>query len=168
MRASHDSALEPTCSMLTCGLTTRRSRRAHSPCRFSGSIFPEAAARRVYTATVSQDAGRLAVTLSDADFIVTGGFGNRFFALMDPSDTMTARISDADNYYYYSGHFDIVERVGGTPLMVQGSVTAKGTPQAISGTLRGSIMTSSRPSAPFLPAMAQCFSDTHGFEMVRR
>lgn len=138
------------------------------PCRFPGSIFPEAATRRVYTANVSQDAGRLTVTLSDADFIVTNGVGNRFFALMDPSDTMTARISDASNYYYYTGRFDIVERVSGMALMVQGTVTAKGTPQAISGTLKGEILTSARPTAPFLPASAACYSDTHGFEMVRR
>jgi len=136
-------------------------------CRRSGTL-PDAAKRRVYTANVSQDAGRLTVMLTDADFIVTNGFGNRFFALMDPLDTMTAKIGDADDYYYYTGHFDIVERLSDTALMVQGTVTARGTPQSISGTLKGSIMTSIRATAPFLPSAASCYSDTHSFEMVRR
>ncbi|HXG72560.1 MAG TPA: carboxypeptidase-like regulatory domain-containing protein [Gemmatimonadaceae bacterium] len=139
----------------------------NEPCRSKSGILPEEAKRRVYTANVTQDAGRLTVLLTDADFIVTNGFGNRFFALMDPLDTMTATIGNASDYYYYTGHFDIVERLSATTLMVQGTVTAKGTPQGISGTLNGAFLTSNRPTAPFLPSAASCYS-THGFEMVRR
>ncbi|HXG72559.1 MAG TPA: hypothetical protein VNJ04_18300 [Gemmatimonadaceae bacterium] len=142
----------------------------NEPCRFTFGTLPDAAKRRVYTATVSQDAGRLTVLLTDADFIVTNGLGNRFFALVDPLDRVTAQIGNAeeDFYFGYFGRFDIVERLSPTALTVQGAVTARGTPQSISGTLQGSIATSKRPTAPFLPSAATCNSDTHGFEMVRR
>jgi hypothetical protein len=140
---------------------------AASPCPFA---FPDAAKSRVYTANVAQDGGRLTVTLSDADFIVTNGNGNRFFGFVDLTDTITFPIGAAFDfyYYYYSGHFDIVERFSATALMVNGTVTARGTPQLISGTLLGAILISSRASAPFLPYSSRCHSNTHGFEMVRR
>lgn len=142
-----------------------------SPCGFTSGPFPDAAKSRVYTANVAQDGGRLTVTLSDADFIVTNGNGNRFFGFVDLTDTITFPIGatfDFYYYYYYSGHFDIVERFSATALMVNGTVTARGTPALISGTLRGSILISRSASAPFLPYSSRCPSNTHGFEMVRR
>lgn len=130
--------------------------------------LPDAAQRRTYTANVAQDEGRLTVTLTDADFIVSNGYGNRFVGFIDPTDTLTFPIGDAYYYYYYSGHFDIVEPFGATALMVNGIVTARGTSQLISGTLVGAILISTRATAPFVPYSAWCHSSAHGFEMVRR
>jgi hypothetical protein len=139
---------------------------AASPCRSTSGTFPEEAKRRVYTANVEQDAARLTVTLSDADFIVTNGYGNRFSGFTDPTGTMTFPIGE-----FWGGEpirFDIVERFSGGALLVSGTVSASGTPQRIAGTLNGSILISNRTSAPFEPFNASCESETHGFEMVRR
>ena len=139
---------------------------AASPCRSTWGTFPEEAKRRVYTANVEQDAGRLTVTLSDADFIVTNGYGNRFSGFTDPTGTMTFPIGD-----FWGGEivrFHIVERFSGGALLVGGTVTASGTPQRIAGTLGGSILTSNSTSDPFHPYLSSCESETHGFEMVRR
>jgi len=140
---------------------------AASPCHLWGT-FPEEAKRRVYTANVEQDGGRLTVTLSDADFIVTNGYGNRFFGFIDPTGTMTSEIGDL-----WGGEiirFHIAERFSGGALGIGGIVTASGTPQRIAGTLAGGILTSDRTSAPFedFYASASCSSETHGFAMVRR
>ena len=143
---------------------------AASPCRFTSGTFPDDAKRRIYTATIAQDVGRLTVTLTDADFIVTNGHGNRFVGLVDPSDRMSFQIGDAYSYYYYyySGNFDIVERFSGTALLVSGIVGARGTPGRISGTLAGSILIARTASPPFLSFSSTCHADAHGFEMVRR
>jgi hypothetical protein len=130
--------------------------------------LPEELKRRDYTANVAQDGARLTFTLSDADFIVTGGFGNRFVGFIDGTDTITAKIGDAGFYYYYYGHFDIVERFGTGAFMARGSLSARGTPQYFSGDWGGVMMTSARSIAPFLPENTLCSSGTHGFVMVRR
>ena len=139
---------------------------AASPCRFTSGAFPEEAKRRVYTAKVEQDGGRLTVTLSDADFIVTNGYGNRFSGFTDPTGTMTFPIGDVWGYEVV--RFHIVERFSVGALLVGGTVTASGTPQRIAGTLDGSILTSNRTSDPFDSSLSECESATHGFEMVRR
>ncbi len=141
---------------------------AASPCGSTSGTFPEEAKRRVYTANVEQDGGRLTVTLSDADFIVTNGEGNGFSGFTDPTGTMTFPIGE---FWFFGDEpipigFDIVERLSGGALMVAGTVTASGSPQRIAGTLAGSIATSNRTSAPFEPFNASCL--TYGFEMVRR
>jgi hypothetical protein len=139
---------------------------AASPCRSTSGPFPEEAKRRVYTASVEQDVGLLTVTLSDADFIVTNGSGNRFSGFTDPTGTMTFPIGEI-----WGGElirFDIVERFSGGALLVSGTVSASGTPQRIAGTLNGSILISNSTSAPFDPYLSYCGSETHGFEMVRR
>jgi hypothetical protein len=142
---------------------------AASPCSFASGSLPDAAKSRVYTANVAQDAGRLTVTLTDADFIVTNGFGNRFFGFVDATDVMTFPISDVYYYYsYYAGHFDIVEQFSSTALLITGTVSARGTPAGISGTLIGSILIASRSTPPFLSFGSRCYATAHGFEMVRR
>ncbi len=137
---------------------------AASPCPFTWGTFPEEAKRRVYTANVAQDGGRLTVTLSDADFIMTNGYGNRFSGFTDPTGTMTFQIGEfwGDELI----RFDIVERFSGGALLVAGTVTASGTSQRIAGTLDGPILTSN-PSA-LDRYLSSCESKTHGFEMVRR
>jgi hypothetical protein len=141
---------------------------AASPCSFASGSFPDAAKSRVYTANVAQDAGRLTVTLTDADFIVTNGFGNRFSGFVDATDAMTFAIGDAYYYYYYSGHFDIVERFSNTALVISGTVSARGTPGLISGTLNGSFLIASRATPPFVSFGSRCYATAHSFEMVRR
>lgn len=140
---------------------------AAASCRVTTGPFPDAARRRVYTANVKQDVARLTVTLTDADFILTNGNGNRFFGFIDPTDTMTFTLSNGEYYYDFS-QFDVVERYSDTALMVTGRLTARGTPQLISGTLAGWILISIRTGAPFIGFSSQCESNTHGFEMVRR
>ena len=135
-------------------------------CNFTWGTFPEGAKRRVYTANVEQDGGRLTVTLSNADFIVTNGYGDHFSGFTDPSGTMTFPIGDYWGYEIV--RFHIVERFSGGAMLVGGTVTASGTPQRIAGTLNGSILTSNRTSETFEPFNASCYSETHGFEMVRR
>jgi hypothetical protein len=141
---------------------------AASPCRSTSGTFPDEATRRVYTANVTQDVGRLTVTLSDADFIVTNGQGNRFVGLLDVTDAITFAIGDAYYFYYYDEHFQIVERFRDGALIVVGTVAAKGGPGLITGTLAGAIGTSRRTTPPFGPFSGSCFAPTHRFEMVRR
>lgn len=144
---------------------------AGEPCRSSSPYgFPDEAKRRVYTANVSQDGGRLTVTLTGADFIVTDGYGNRFFGFVDASDALTFPIGVAfDFYYYYDGHLDIVERFRSTALSINGTVTARGAPSRISGTLNGSILIFDRSAPPFQAVFsARCRATAHDFEMVRR
>lgn len=131
-------------------------------------LMPEEARRRVYTATVVQDGGALGVTLSDADLIVTNGFGNRFSGFVDPDGTITFALGQVYFYYGYIGNFDIVERLVDSAFVATGDVFASGLPQRVSGTLSGSTMVTSRATAPFLPAIGECKSTRHGFEMVRR
>ena len=144
---------------------------AGEPCRSSSPYgFPDEAKRRVYTANVSQDGGRLTVTLTGADFIVTNGYGDRFFGFVDASDALTFPIGVAfDFYYYYDGHLDIVERFRSTALSINGTVTARGAPSRISGTLNGSILIFDRSAPPFQAVFSsRCRATAHDFEMVRR
>ena len=128
--------------------------------------LPDDAKRRVYTANVTQDAGRLTVTLTDADFIVSHGSGNRFSGFVDLSDGLTFSIGEVD--FNDLSRWDIVERLRDTTLVVHGIVTARGTPQAISGTLKGSILVLSTSAVGTSRLENECFSPTHAFEMVRR
>jgi hypothetical protein len=139
-------------------------------CRSGKGTFPDEARRRVYTANVTQEGGRLTVRLSDADFIVTNGRGNSFVGFVDTTDVITFSLSDPDFYYYYFySDYDIAERFDAGALLVGGIASARGTATAISGTLRGSIQIASRPTPPFQsPFVSACHSDKHGFEMVRR
>ncbi len=141
---------------------------AASRCWGSSGAFPEAAKRREYTARVAQDAARLTVTLSDANFIMMGDRGNSFVGSVDISDSIKFTISDTDFYYYYFGSPDIAERFDDTTLIVSGTVSARGTPALVSGPLNGYLLISSRSSFPFYPFSSSCISDAHGFVMKRR
>jgi len=134
-------------------------------CLFSKGVLPEDAKRRVYTATVTQDGGRATVTLTDADFIVTSGRGNRFFGFIEPNDSTTFTLGGD---YYYQLEYDVVERFGATALLINGQVSATGSPERLSGTLNGSIEIATRATPPFTSINHSCYARTHGFEMVRR
>ena len=134
------------------------------------SEFPEAASRRVYTATVTQEGGRLAVTLSDADLVVVNGRGNGFVGYVSPSGQVTFLISDVglDFYgYYISGGYDIAERVSGVTILFYGIATLTGAPSRLSGGFKGWLALPYRETPPYQPIRAFCGPE-HQFEMVRR
>ena len=134
------------------------------------SRFPPEARRRVYTATVAQEGARLAVTLSDADFILFNGRGNGFVGHVDPTGQIALVISDAqwDFYGYYNlGGFDIVERVSGQAIVFLGIATVTGTPARLSGAFKGWLARPYSEVPPFYGFQAFCGPE-HQFEMVRR
>jgi hypothetical protein len=141
---------------------------AASPCRFTTGIFPDSARRRTYAAAVAQDGPGIRVTLGDADFIVANGRGNGFSGFIDPTDAITFLIGDNYYYYYYSGVYDIVERFETTALIISGSVSSRGSPGSISGTMTGNIMVTRTATPPFFLFSGRCYSDSHRFEMTRR
>ena len=132
------------------------------------TALPDEATRRIYAANVTQDGGRLTVTLTGSDFIVTGGYGNRFFGFVDPSDMLTFPIGDPYYFHYYDEHYQIVERFRDGALIVVGNVAARGARGLITGTLAGAIATARRVSPPYGTYSGSCFAPTHRFEMVRR
>jgi hypothetical protein len=140
---------------------------AASKCMGSSVAIPDEASRRIYTATVRQDGGRLTVTLTGSDFIVTDGYGNRFFGFVDPADMITFPIGDPYYFHYYDEHYQIVERFRDGALIVVGNVAARGARGVITGTLAGAIATARRVSPPYGTYSASCFAPTHRFEMVR-
>jgi len=139
-----------------------------SPCITYSGTLPDQATRRVYTANVTQDGARLTVALTDADFIVSNGNGNRFSGFVDSTDTITFPIGNPYYFAYYDERYQIVERFMGGSLIVVGNVTARGGRGLITGTLAGSILTSTRTSPLFSPYSGSCYAKTHRFEMVRR
>ena len=139
-----------------------------SPCITYSGTLPDQATRRVYTANVTQDGARLTVALTDADFIVSNGNGNRFSGFVDSTDTITFPIGNPYYFAYYDEGYQIVERFMGGSLIVVGNVTARGGRGLITGTLAGAILTSTRTSPLFSPYSGSCYAKTHRFEMVRR
>jgi hypothetical protein len=131
------------------------------PC--PGKTLPQT---RSYDAAVTQDGPRLTVTLSGADFIVTGGRGNAFSGFIDPGNRVTFAIGE-QNYYYYYGPYDLVERIDAvSALIISGSVTAGLSSTGISGTMRGQFLLGT--AEPFPRIQAYCYGTAHRFEMVRR
>jgi hypothetical protein len=127
---------------------------------------------RSYEATVAQDGPRLTVTLSGADFIVTGGRGNSFTGVLDGSNRVTFTIGDPLYYYQYYdfGHYDLVERISNTSsLLISGKVTAGLSSRGMSGTLNGAFMVTQAAVPPASTRIqAYCYGTAHRFEMVRR
>ena len=127
---------------------------------------------RSYDATVAQDGPRLTVTLSGADFIVTGGRGNSFTGVLDGGNRVTFAIGDPIYYYqYYNfGHYDLVERISNTSsLLISGKVTAGLSSRGMSGTLNGAFMVTQAAVPPATTRIqAHCYGTAHRFEMVRR
>jgi hypothetical protein len=130
---------------------------------------PDSAQNRSYAANVQQNGPQLTVRLSGADFIVTGGHGDHFSGFASADGNVTFAIGDAYTYYYYSGHFDVVERLNPTSaLLVSGNVNATSSPTLISGTLNGSISLTQGTTAPFTRFSGQCYSPDHRFELRRQ
>jgi hypothetical protein len=131
--------------------------------------LPDSTQSRSYVATVQQNGPQLTVRLSDADFIVTNGYGDHFSGFVSADGKVTFTIGDAYYYYYYYGHFDVVERLNPTSaLLVKGIVNATSSSTVISGTLNGSILLTQGTTPPFMRYAATCYSRDHRFEMRRR
>jgi hypothetical protein len=125
--------------------------------------------RRVYKANVAQQGPRVVVTLTDADFIVENGRGNRFTGVVDPLDTVRFEIGiDTDGYVFIDG-VDLVERVDSTTaFLVFGTVNARPAPSGIVGTLSGSFSTAP-PGQPYSwSSVTSCYSTGHVFTMRRQ
>lgn len=139
-------------------------------CRSGNATFPDEARRRVYTATVSQDGGRLTVKLSDANLLLANGRGDQFTGFVDVGGGIRFKISDDIYYYYYyyAGTYDIIERMTDQTLVVIGTVTAQGSPSRITGVLDGALNLGRNPAPPLSSFTQICYSPTHGFEMQRR
>ena len=77
-----------------------------APC-LGRQALPAGATSRSYTARLTQQGVRLDVTLSDADFIISGTRGNRFAGFVEPSGAVTFDIvGDLDvtnDPYFFSG-----------------------------------------------------------------
>jgi hypothetical protein len=166
--STHDFSMDPERPRQDYRGTYALTITAASECRSSSGLLPDEARRRVYTANVAQDGGRLTVALTGADFIVTNGNGNRFFGFLDSTDTITFPIGDPYYFAYYDEHYQIVERFQGGALIVVGNVTARGERGLIAGMMAGAILTSTRTSPLFHPYTGSCYAQTHRFEMVRR
>jgi hypothetical protein len=128
--------------------------------------FPDEARRRVYTAHMRQDRGTLRVTLADADFILTSGFGNAFSGQAVRGGVIfELRRFNFYYYYYVPREYQVVERLTPTSaLVVHGLGEGGGPPSHLRGRL-GAIAITNRVTAPHDPFVASCNAE---FEMVRR
>lgn len=125
------------------------------------SGFPSDAARRTYTAELSQQAEGIMVTLHDRDFlphtdVANQTRGDRFWGYAAP-DGRSAWFIIGDDFYYPSpGAYGIAERFGDTALLIEASGTGRGTTDRIEGTLAGSIYIGGSTTPPFEPIRAEC------------
>ena len=138
-----------------------------------GGRLPAEALRRTYSATVTQNGSRLHVTLSGADFILSGGKGNSFDGSIDGDRVVFSLQSGWFYYYYYgyfpSGQFDISERLTSTTaLRVAGTVSASRSGSGITGFLDGFIAISPPVITPYSSSITACHSQRHRFEMRKQ
>ena len=136
----------------------------------SGGVLPVAARTRTYTATIAQSDTRLDVVLSGAEFIITGGRGDRFSGFIDTEDNVRFVIGEDDAsfyYYYYSTAWDVVERFRDREaLILHGSVSASAAADRITGSLSGAINLAIGNAPPF-GFMVRC-RGSHRFSLLRR
>jgi hypothetical protein len=134
-------------------------------CRAS---YPEETFSRTYTAVAVQSGPALTVTLAGATFAVDrNGKGNRFGGRVEPSQVVF-QLSFYD--YYYGGYADLVEEISSTLYyIVSGTATiANATPNRLSGSLNGSIMTISADPRPRPnPPGRSCTATDHQFVLSR-
>ena len=137
---------------------------AVAPC-FGGEL-PSEARRRVYTAQVLQRGSSLRVTLADADFIITRGYGNSFQGTT-ALGTFNFDLRKYDWYYYRDAapEFQVVERLSGNLAVVLfGTAEASGSTSRLNGRIQWMGATS-RMTSPHEPMIGSCRAE---FEMVRR
>ena len=105
----------------------------------SCTILPAELQTRTYTARIDQDAARLLITLSDAQFVNDPRLGLRnTFTGKVFGDSVTFDIGSTSYYYFYYYGAVVQEMLpSGRTLSIWGTVTAAVTRQSISGTLAG-------------------------------
>ena len=124
--------------------------------------LPDEYKHRTYTAVITQDGPRLAVTLSGADFVNWNGRGNGFKGRIQPDGVRFQILAD---YYYYSG-FDVLERLPSTQaLVIFGDVTATASPSGIAGTLSGEFVIYTDTAPPKYKGGGGCYG-TSQFTMT--
>ena len=160
----HSLGLTPNRPLVDLRGTYTLTISTQSACPLAPGLFPDAARRRWYTANVTQDGGHLVVLLTGADFIVHKGSGNNFHGRV--ASTGEAVFYITPDYYSDTDGLPIAERFGDTVLLVRGEVSAKATPELISGTGAGEILIAQGASPPFESYSSRC--PIAQFEMVRR
>jgi hypothetical protein len=144
-------------------------------CREGMGTLPDAARKRTYTASVSQDYRSLRVALTEADFILANGRGNSFVGHVEANERIIFFIGTVMvNVDYYGGSTrhcescDLVERLTpGTALAIGGSVAATETASGISGILFGSFWLAEGTTPPLTQFTSHC-TGVHDFIMQRR
>ena len=132
--------------------------------------FPNELRSRTYVATVTQSAQALNVTLSGAEFVVSGDRGNDFSGSIDPLETVVFNIGDSYYYYYFSQNsFDVIERLDdSSSFTFAGFVVATVRGSEIAGTLSGSFIVLRGTRPPFTALTSTCHSNSHTFVMRPR
>jgi hypothetical protein len=95
--------------------------------------------RREFAAAVTQVGAEVTVRLTDPDFLVREGRGDRFVGRADSSG-VTFRLEDAYYYYYYSINIypNVLERLSDSSyFVVIGDGQAQGSAGELSGTMTG-------------------------------
>ena len=144
--------------------------RADPDCFRVQGVLPLAARRREYTADVAQEGRRVTVTLTGAEFWMTGAQGNSFGGMVDSSNTLTLTITESSSEYddlWYYGSPDVAEMVDSMTLIVIGSVSLDG-PPPLHGKLNAVLLVSHRVSYPFGPPYSAICIGRHDFAMARR
>ena len=144
--------------------------RADPDCYQVQGVLSPAAKRREYTADVAQDGRRVTVTLSGADFWMTGAHGNSFVGLIDSFDAIAFTITEPSSDFYgpwYYGAPDVAERFDDITLVISGTVSVQG-PPPLSGKLDAALLVSHRASYPFGPPYSAACIGRHDFTLARR
>lgn len=130
------------------------------------AVLPEAALVRRYTAVVTQDGPRLAVTLGGSKFYTTNGEShNRFLGAVEPG-SITFQIG-AYSYYYPTWYEVLEELDSSTFLAMVGGVVSTFSEGRISGVFYGSLEMLGPGAGGNLRTSLVCHSTAHRFEFSR-
>jgi len=105
----------------------------------SCTVVPEDQRTRVYTATIAQDAARLTIQLSGANFVRDSRAEKSSFSGSVSGSTVTLKWGDVGFYFYYYYYSALVQELlpGGQILGIWGTTVAPAAPQTMSGSLVG-------------------------------
>jgi hypothetical protein len=132
-------------------------------CNPSSEAMPTGLRHRQYIAEVTQEDGRLTVTLRGADF-----FANHFAGAIDPLGRVTFVIGNPYDDYL-TGPFELIERVSATEVFVAwGTVDGTVTESGVRGALNGYLMATDVNHPTYFSASATCGSTAHLFELRRQ
>jgi hypothetical protein len=121
----------------------------------------------MYMATIarnSPNSGGISVSLTGADFVTEA---NQFAGIVDPSGGIMFSLGISDIFYEFFVN-DVEERLGAGTLVISGMATTTASPERISGALVGTLGIVADAGAYPRSYVAECTSDAHALEMVRR